>query len=374
MTSSFVKTVRMVGAQEHAPAGEQKPTGALVADIIALLGEAVTYPKSGEIIVRSGEKNGRIFVASKKVAWVTASTIRETLTDHMVAHGLPIDDLKAIFKECKLTQRNFAEVIIEWGLLKRDVLRGMLLDHIARSLSELLSWNGSMGIVVESDRSYCGTLTFTPRELFSYISNQALLSSDLAVRLTARLDEIEADNALPSPRPAPAQEAHEGAQAPPAAVAGNSPESSAGQGPWPSDGTQDAPSAKWPTEEQRMDLESHLKDLRSIKGYMASNIMSWTGEAVAADTADPSRDPHMLAMVCNDIFNSAHECMEKLNPNDECLETIIHTRIASILMFCSGRAAKAHIHVSCILTKDGNTALAKMQIEKIANKVAPLLG
>ena len=122
-----------------------------------------------------------------------------------------------------------------------------------------------------------------------------------------------------------------------------------------------------------MDLERHLRELRSIKGYVASSILSWTGEALASDSVDTTMDAPLLSTMCNDVFNSAHECVEKLG-SGECLETIINTPDASILLRCSGKAAKAHIHVGCILAKDGNAALARMMLEKIAKKVAPLLG
>jgi predicted regulator of Ras-like GTPase activity (Roadblock/LC7/MglB family) len=122
-----------------------------------------------------------------------------------------------------------------------------------------------------------------------------------------------------------------------------------------------------------MELERYLKELRSVRGYIASSILTWTGDAIASDIVDPSINASLLATMCNDAFNSAHECVEKLG-GGECLETVISMPVGTILLRCSGKASKSHIHVGCILAKNGNSALARMMIDKIAKQVAPLLG
>jgi len=125
-----------------------------------------------------------------------------------------------------------------------------------------------------------------------------------------------------------------------------------------------------------MDLEVHLKELRVIKGYTASSILSAAGEALARDTtsASPNVDEALVAMLCNDVFGLSHECVERLDPSDECIEVDIITRDEVLILVCSGKAAKSHIHCACHLTRDGNVALARMMIDKLLKTVAPLLG
>lgn len=120
-----------------------------------------------------------------------------------------------------------------------------------------------------------------------------------------------------------------------------------------------------------MDLEKQLKELRSIKGYVASSILSWTGDALAADTVDATLDAPLLATMCNDVFNSAHECASRIDPGGECKETIVTTPTAVVILRCSGKSSRAHFHIGCILSKDGNQALARMMLDKLMKNVTP---
>ncbi len=339
-------------------------------DLIGLIFEALGFPVSGEVIVRSGEKSGRIFAASGKIAWVTASSVKRTLTDRLVAKGVPHEDLTALYKECNQSGRNFAEAIIEWGLLEREELRTILLQHIARSLYELFSWPSPEGIVIASDKGYSGQLTYELRELIEQASEHDSLGSIDREGLLARLRELESTAATTmngASAPSPSATAGE------RGASGQSTSRTAGAGPASSGQPREAQKGYRLTEEQSMNLEAHLQELRSIKGYIASNILNWTGELIANDTVDASVDAALLSTMCNDVFNSAHECVEKTEMG-ECTETIINMPIASIILRCSGKASKTHIHVGCILSKDGNSALARMTIDKIAKKVSTLLG
>ena len=108
------------------------------AGIFALLFEGMAFPRSGEIVLRSGDKSARIFVTAGRIAWVTVSSQKVTLSERMVARGIPQDDLEAVYKESSRTQQNFAELIIEWGMLDRDVMSRLLLEHISYAFAEVL--------------------------------------------------------------------------------------------------------------------------------------------------------------------------------------------------------------------------------------------
>jgi len=122
-----------------------------------------------------------------------------------------------------------------------------------------------------------------------------------------------------------------------------------------------------------MDLENLLQEFRTIRGYIASSILSKAGEEIASDLVDTSIDAALLSITYNDIFNMAHECVEKMG-SGECTETNINTRDLLILMHCSGKATKVHFHLGCILAKDGNSVLAGMLLEKVMKKAAQHLG
>jgi len=122
-----------------------------------------------------------------------------------------------------------------------------------------------------------------------------------------------------------------------------------------------------------MELEALLKDLRSVKGYVASGVATFTGELLAGDSVDPNLDLALTAAMTNDVLRHAHEGTAKF-ANSVCEETLIRSRTSWVAMRCTGLQAKAHLHICCVLTSDGNTALTRMMMEKIAVKAADIVG
>ncbi len=122
-----------------------------------------------------------------------------------------------------------------------------------------------------------------------------------------------------------------------------------------------------------MALDTYLNELKGINGYLAAGIMTFTGEMLASDTADPKIDLGMVGAMFNDIFRTAHEASKKIGLQ-ACKETIITTPVGTIVMRCSGVDAKAHVHIVSILKADGNQALMKMQIDKMVPAIIDELG
>ncbi len=117
-----------------------------------------------------------------------------------------------------------------------------------------------------------------------------------------------------------------------------------------------------------MALEDHLQTLKDIKGYMASGIMSFTGEMFAHDSSDADFDLALVGATFNDIFRSAEEASTKIGL-DYADEMTIETPRGDILMFSSGPNAKIRFHLIGVLSQDGNKALMNMQMKKL---VAPI--
>ncbi len=117
-----------------------------------------------------------------------------------------------------------------------------------------------------------------------------------------------------------------------------------------------------------MALEKYLEQFKSINGYKASGIMTFTGEVLASDSIDANIDLAMVGATFNDIFRSAHEASEKIGLK-ACKETTINTPNGQIIMRCSGVKAKVHYHMIVIINKDGNLALAKMEMEKMVPRI-----
>ena len=116
-----------------------------------------------------------------------------------------------------------------------------------------------------------------------------------------------------------------------------------------------------------MSIDALLGDLKGIKGYMASAIMSFTGEILASDTLKTQVDLAIVGATFNDIFRSAHEAAGKVGFS-AANEMVIQTPNGIVVMLCTGVNSSVHLHVICVLEKEGNQALAKMTMEKIGPK------
>jgi predicted regulator of Ras-like GTPase activity (Roadblock/LC7/MglB family) len=118
------------------------------------------------------------------------------------------------------------------------------------------------------------------------------------------------------------------------------------------------------TEGSMIALESYLDEFKGVKGYIASGIMDFTGEALAVHSLDAGVKLEAVGAVFNDIFRSAHEASKKIGL-DACNNMALVTPKGIIVMECSGASKTPHLHVIAILQEGGNQALAKMTMAKI---------
>ena len=121
-----------------------------------------------------------------------------------------------------------------------------------------------------------------------------------------------------------------------------------------------------------MDLESVLKEFRNVKGYLGSGITTYTSDVIAGDIADHSINLPLIAALTNDVMMQVHEIAQNY-ADTTCEETHIFGSDIVVLMRCTGPQAKAHLHLGCVLKADGNTALARMILERIALKVVDIV-
>jgi predicted regulator of Ras-like GTPase activity (Roadblock/LC7/MglB family) len=125
-----------------------------------------------------------------------------------------------------------------------------------------------------------------------------------------------------------------------------------------------APLAFCSTEGCTTSLESILEILRGIKGYKGSGIMDFTGETIAADCLDSNLNLASIGAVFNDVFRSAHEKAE-CSGLRACNELTLKTQDAIIIICGSGAESAVPFHLIAVLDKDGNQALAKIQLARI---------
>ncbi len=116
-----------------------------------------------------------------------------------------------------------------------------------------------------------------------------------------------------------------------------------------------------------MSIDTLLDDIKAIKGYRASGIMTHTGEMLASHSIDKNIDLDIVGATFNDIFRTGHEAAAKVGMGSN-NETQVMTPNGTIVMICSGADSAAHLHLIAVIDKDGNHALARMTLEKMAPK------
>jgi hypothetical protein len=132
--------------------------------------EAIEEQRGGEVVLRSGSETGRVFFVEGRVAWAAASTFKVPFFAYLVEKTeLSKVELKEVFDSCKASGSNFAETIVEWGLLDEETLRRLLLEHLCQCMLEIFTWPDATAMFVPEERPYKGSLTFEPREVLEKV-------------------------------------------------------------------------------------------------------------------------------------------------------------------------------------------------------------
>ncbi|MCP3102860.1 hypothetical protein LZ198_28680 [Myxococcus sp. K15C18031901] len=161
-----------------------------------MLHEAVESKLGGEVVVKSATVSGRIFIVERKVAWAVLTSAGALnfsavlLQQRLVSR----EDVALVMAECRKNGGNFCEVLIDWGLVDRDVLRELLRRHIASHLQLLLSLKDAQALFVPQPRTYSSQLTFTLDELTQPVEPQhphTQLESEVMANVKQSLEETQ---------------------------------------------------------------------------------------------------------------------------------------------------------------------------------------
>ncbi len=113
-----------------------------------------------------------------------------------------------------------------------------------------------------------------------------------------------------------------------------------------------------------MDLQKYVNELKGIRGYLAAGVMHYTGDLLVGD-ASGGIDLGLVSATFNDIFRQAHDVCLKIGL-EAMRELVLYTPKGIVVMLCTGGSDNAHVHMITILSNDGNQALAKMTMERLA--------
>jgi hypothetical protein len=189
---------------------DQRPRADFHKSFVGAIADAVESQRGGGEVVAVWERAiGRVFVVDGKIAWVVATSLERTLGDQLVERaGFDLEEVRAVFQECREQDKNFAECLVERGLADRETIYAHLLEYGAEGLLEILSWPEAEMLLIPHARSYQGTLLFSVEDMFRRvleIDGGARLPEPvrLVLKRTARLGGDERGRSGSWERPSP---------------------------------------------------------------------------------------------------------------------------------------------------------------------------
>lgn len=139
-------------------------TGPAEADpsrVIEAIQAAATTAQGGELVVRSEEVVGRVYIWKGKIAWAHCTSRDVSLAEYLVeVGGADRDEVKFAFEHCRQTGANFAETLIEFGTFERREMRQVLCSHLRAHLDAILQLPAPELLFLPQSRVYGSDLLF----------------------------------------------------------------------------------------------------------------------------------------------------------------------------------------------------------------------
>jgi CheY-like chemotaxis protein len=131
------------------------------------------------------------------------------------------------------------------------------------------------------------------------------------------------------------------------------------------------------TEKSMSGMEDVLKKLQDISGFMAAGVFTPDGEMIASHSS-PGVSIAEIGALANDVLLKAQKATDIMNVGRGNFVTINAPKAILLVRclnentdFTASEAGRAHIHCALLLSPDGNVGLAKMQLEKAMQNLAP---
>lgn len=129
------------------------------------LAEARESP-SGDIIVRTLRRVGRILFHGGRIAWAHVSDEPGSLTAMLASEpDISHDDVLAVLAECRSSGQNFADVLVEWNMLSPERLRVLLRDWIRAKIATIAAFPLPVVLFSPESRGATGGILFDPAEV-----------------------------------------------------------------------------------------------------------------------------------------------------------------------------------------------------------------
>jgi predicted regulator of Ras-like GTPase activity (Roadblock/LC7/MglB family) len=140
----------------------------------------------------------------------------------------------------------------------------------------------------------------------------------------------------------------------------------------------DAAKSQANKKEQSMSgMEDVLKKLQDISGFMAAGVFTPDGEMIASH-ANAGVSIAEIGALANDVLLKAQKATDIMAVGRGNFVSINAPRAVLLVRclnentdFSTTEAGRAHIHCALLLDPEGNVGLAKMQLEKAMQNLAP---
>jgi hypothetical protein len=130
------------------------------------LREASKSLGTAEVLVRYGSETGHISFTDGCVTWATVSTIPKTFNEYLAEQiSMREEDVKHVAKYCKRTEKNFIDVVVEWGLVDEPTAKQLLLRYISGCLFEVFFWPQVESFFMPDSKAEQGILRFALLEV-----------------------------------------------------------------------------------------------------------------------------------------------------------------------------------------------------------------
>lgn len=122
-----------------------------------------------------------------------------------------------------------------------------------------------------------------------------------------------------------------------------------------------------------IDFKKSMKKLCSVYGYLGSAVLNYTGETLYLENDNTSTDMGYSAAIFNDSFRMISEASLDVGFS-EASSMEAKTQDGHVFLMRSageyGKDKYSKINIFCIFRDDGNIALAKMVIDKLAQNIS----
>lgn len=122
-----------------------------------------------------------------------------------------------------------------------------------------------------------------------------------------------------------------------------------------------------------IDFNEKMRKLRSVKGYLGSAVLNYTGETLYIDNENTGTDIGYSAAIFNDAFRMICESSLDVGFSEA---SFLETKTLDGHVFLIKSAGDdeqnsyGKIDIFCIFRDDGNIALAKMILDKTAKNIS----